>query len=564
MLFIIISSLCMVFPIIKVNANYCLTPSGYGLGVTDLNNCQGGTKYCATTGECIRTAICPKCEHGDVPEAKYFCTTNGKDECCTTPCAPQEMCEVPIKYESGDLNNDRCILSRAYCKSKDLCISSTDITCPICPDAKPYFCQLYGGGVCCDRLDESCTNYGPMCEPASSWSNGVYHNKCNDNERLCESKDLCISDSIDNKCPMCDVNKPLWCQRFGGGSCCDRLDENCVNYPRTTEEPVECGDNKNSGPRGPIQCTSDSDCCDGFNCKLDKAKCTPIRDAAVVANEVEEYHGGGGGKKKPCYVGNDRYEHGEIIRDISQECVGWGAAARSFITKSEYCENGKVKTGSFENECYSEPGQNWVCCQRPGSKYVSCSQDECNFESEEGRKCYQFGREYADGEVVDFIGYQCEGWGAAQSQMSVTENVCRDGNIKYEKRDAPCANGWACCQMDRSAYCVPHWSDCPSNDDNNAALGSNSNVDYGSGSDTCESATYDYFITDYGKCAQGSGTKYCEATGKCSRDIGKTCPKCPSNKPNYCQLKGGGICCMNDCPISPDQPLCESVNTYDY
>eukprot|EP01083_Nonionella_stella_P223601 796727_1 len=76
----------------------------------------------------------------------------------------------------------------------------------------------------------------------------------------------------------------------------------------------------------------------------------------------------------------------------------------------------------------------------------------------------------------------------------------------------------------------------------------------GSGSDTCESATYDYFITDYGKCAQGSGTKYCEATqlvnvqrilvkhvqnvhqinhitvnGECSRDIGKSCPKCPSN-----------------------------------
>eukprot|EP01083_Nonionella_stella_P223602 796730_1 len=52
--------------------------------------------------------------------------------------------------------------------------------------------------------------------------------------------------------------------------------------------------------------------------------------------------------------------------------------------------------------------------------------------------------------------------------------------------------------------------------------------------------------------------------GECSRDIGKSCPKCPSNKPNYCQLKGGGICCSNECPISPEQPLCESVNTYDY
>ncbi len=41
-----------------------------------------------------------------------------------------------------------------------------------------------------------------------------------------------------------------------------------IYLARTTEEP-ECGDNKNSGPRGPIQCTSNSDCCDG-------AKCTPI------------------------------------------------------------------------------------------------------------------------------------------------------------------------------------------------------------------------------------------------------------------------------------------------
>ncbi len=112
------------------------------------------------------------------------------------------------------------------------------------------------------------------------------------------------------------------------------------------------------------------------------------------------------------------------MKDISQECVGWGAAAKSFKTKSEYCSNGKVKTGTFENECYSATGENFVCCQYPGSNFVGCTQDGCYLESEEGRKCYQFGREYSDGEVVDFIGYQCEEFGAAQSEMSVTENVC--------------------------------------------------------------------------------------------------------------------------------------------
>eukprot|EP01083_Nonionella_stella_P064438 167895_1 len=534
MLFIIISSLCMVFPIIKVNANYCLTPSGYGLGVTDLNNCQGGTKYCATTGECIRTAICPKCEHGDVPEAKYFCTTNGKDECCTTPCAPQEMCEVPIKYESGDLNNDRCILSRAYCKSKDLCISSTDITCPICPDAKPYFCQLYGGGVCCDRLDESCTNYGPMCEPASSWSNGVYHNKCNDNERLCESKDLCISDSIDNKCPMCDVNKPLWCQRFGGGSCCDRLDENCVNYPRTTKEPVECGDNNNSGRRGPIQCTSDSDCCDGFNCKLDKAKCTPIRDAAVVANEVD--YG-----SNTCYTLSGT---GLGVPDYNKCGQGTGM---------NWCETtGKCIRGATCPECKHDFADT-IYCKDASGKEECCEGNECPSDDDDiciSPETYNSGvggsNECDSGERFCSSTGEC----LASNAGNVCP-VCPTDNLSW----CQLGGGGLCCKYlpdDQKCLWTYTYSSAK-------GLGSVSKKDKGngngsgSGSDTCESATYDYFIADYGKCAQGSGTKYCEATGECSRDIGKTCAKCPSNKPNYCQLKGGGICCMNDCPISPDQ-----------
>eukprot|EP01083_Nonionella_stella_P309956 1099521_1 len=60
----------------------------------------------------------------------------------------------------------------------------------------------------------------------------------------------------------------------------------------------------------------------------------------------------------------------------------------------------------------------------------------------------------------------------------------------------------------------------------------------------CESVNiYDYFVADYGKCAQGSGTKYCESTGECSSDTGKTCAKCPSNKPYYRQIPGGGECC---------------------
>eukprot|EP01084_Bolivina_argentea_P085742 154971_1 len=38
--------------------------------------------------------------------------------------------------------------------------------------------------------------------------------------------------------------------------------------------------------------------------------------------------------------------------------------------------------------------------------------------------------------------------------------------------------------------------------------------------------------------------KYCESTDECSRDTGKTCPKCPENKPYYRQLLGGGQCCV--------------------
>eukprot|EP01084_Bolivina_argentea_P085738 154964_1 len=146
--------------------------------------------------------------------------------------------------------------------------------------------------------------------------------------------------------------------------------------------------------------------------------------------------------------------------------------------------------------------------------------------------------------------------------MSVTENVCRDGNIKYEKRDAPCANGWACCQMDRSAYCVPHWSDCPSNDDNNAALGSNSNVDYGS--NTCYTLSGTGLgVTDYNKCAQGSGMNWCETTGKCIR--GATCPECKHDFADtiYCKdASGKEECCEgNECPLDDDD-ICMSPETY--
>eukprot|EP01084_Bolivina_argentea_P025730 47843_1 len=75
--------------------------------------------------------------------------------------------------------------------------------------------------------------------------------------------------------------------------------------------------------------------------------------------------------------------------------------------------------------------------------------------------------------------------------------------------------------MDRSAYCVPNWNDCPSNDDNTAAFGSNSNVDYGS--NTCYTLSGTGLgVTDYNTCAQGSGMNWCETTGECVRAA--TCP----------------------------------------
>eukprot|EP01084_Bolivina_argentea_P088196 159251_1 len=117
---------------------------------------------------------------------------------------------------------------------------------------------------------------------------------------------------------------------------------------------------------------------------------------SVVANEVEEYHGGGGGKKKPCYV-------------------GWGAAAKSFTQNQNIVKMVKLKQVHLKTNVILDRREFYML-SISGSKYVGCTQDECNFESEEGRKCYQFGREYADGEVVDFINHQCEAWGAAQSK----------------------------------------------------------------------------------------------------------------------------------------------------
>ncbi len=201
----------------EVNADVCYTPSGYKTGVEDSNKCQEGMLYCETTDECIRGRKCPECKHNDIPEAKYFCTTNGKDECCDYPCTSDEECESPIRYESGDTNDNRCNNKEGYCESKDECISSTGQTCPICPPMEPFFCQLLGGGVCCNTLDESCTNYKPMCEEPKSYGSGVSHNKCK-NGQYCESKDECITGN-ERTCPICDPFRPQWCQLLGGGMC---------------------------------------------------------------------------------------------------------------------------------------------------------------------------------------------------------------------------------------------------------------------------------------------------------------------------------------------------------
>eukprot|EP01084_Bolivina_argentea_P025729 47842_1 len=97
--------------------------------------------------------------------------------------------------------------------------------------------------------------------------------------------------------------------------------------------------------------------------------------------------------------------------------------------------------------------------------------------------------------------------------------------------------------MDRSAYCVPNWNDCPSNDDNTAAFGSNSNVDYGS--NTCYTLSGTGLgVTDYNTCAQGSGMNWCETTGECVR--GATCPECKHDFADtiYCKdANGKEECC---------------------
>ncbi len=178
----------------EVESGQCFTPSGYTPGTQDYNYCKGGRSYCETTGKCIGDTSCPECKYNDIPEAKYFCAVNGKDECCDYDCTTIDpQCEVPNSYEYGITNTNICNDNELYCKSKDECSLSRGKTCPMCDSNKPYFCQLYGDGVCCDTLDEKCTNY------------------------------------------------PI----------------------RSTKIPI-CGDNNNSGLKGPIQCKSDNECCDRF------------------------------------------------------------------------------------------------------------------------------------------------------------------------------------------------------------------------------------------------------------------------------------------------------------
>jgi len=157
------------------------------------------------------------------------------------------------------------------------------------------------------------------------------------------------------------------------------------------------------------------------------------------------------GDSKTCSIDNQEYEDGEVIRDVRHECLGWGAAAKSFTITQEVCVEGQVKEESFEGEC--DVG---VCCQF--GDFVGCTMGEC--EPPKGRSCFFAGNTFEDGDIMEILGYTCMGRGAAQSRLHVSETVCRDGEIKVEDRDIPCSNGWACCQVGKSAMCAPDWQQC--------------------------------------------------------------------------------------------------------
>merc|ERR1712228_862964 len=274
---------------------------GYNSGVTDYSQCGQGTgmNYCPVTGECMPPGsgpICPECDYDseDLGDSAEYCTVDGKDRCCTGGCpgSPEGNSCIVVRdfmYDFGVADSNNCPgPNRVYCESSDRCISAGDKTCAQCPNNKPLFCQIIGGGKCCDELDEDCTNYEPDEKSCIIVRDFMYDfgdrdsTRCKDrNEAYCESKRDCIR-AGDKTCAQCPSNKPFYCQIIGGGKCCDELDEECTNYSD------ECDDNNNSGPRGPIQCKSNDDCCVGFKCKLDKAKCTPINDKAEGEKNKED------------------------------------------------------------------------------------------------------------------------------------------------------------------------------------------------------------------------------------------------------------------------------------
>eukprot|EP01084_Bolivina_argentea_P119728 212261_1 len=154
-----------------------------------------------------------------------------------------------------------------------------------------------------------------------------------------------------------------------------------------------------------------------------------------------------------CVVDGKEYENGEVIRDTKHECIGYHTDT-AFAIFQEVCRDGDVKEESFDGEC--ETG---VCCKY--GDFVGCTTPDC--EVPKGRSCFFAGITYEDGDTIDIMGYTCPGRGAAQSRVIQTETVCRDGQMKVEEHNIPCANNWACCQIGKNAACMESWQSCPQN-----------------------------------------------------------------------------------------------------
>eukprot|EP01084_Bolivina_argentea_P093554 168252_1 len=76
------------------------------------------------------------------------------------------------------------------------------------------------------------------------------------------------------------------------------------------------------------------------------------------------------------------------------------------------------------------------------------------------RACIVDEHEYANGETIKNIGYQCFSRDEGSTKFRIKYKVCDNGQIKTTKRDGECANTWNCCQVGDTVKCVSSWDQC--------------------------------------------------------------------------------------------------------